>query len=303
MHQSAGRYFLGVYRYTPNAAVNGLPWSLQVHTECGCQWTSLEFTGTHRMRLSMDFLGVYRYTPNAAVNGLPWSLQVHTECGCQWTSLEFTGTHRMRLSMDFLGVYRYTPNAAVNGLPWSLQVHTECGCQWTSLEFTGTHRMRLSMDFLGVYRDHEWTKHGVCAKDVPATNGEYNYFRKGLELNRKYRLLQILEVAGITPNQTTNYTIGQVHDAVKNTTGVEAVFMCYCVRKRRMHPEKRYILTEIQICLDKTKFTPVACPNVQIKRNRCPGFSKCPKHFSYPPIQYGPDETIYFERFGALSGI
>ncbi|KAH3824381.1 ribonuclease Oy-like isoform X1 [Dreissena polymorpha] len=112
--------------------------------------------------------------------------------------------------------------------------------------------------------DHEWTKHGVCAKDVPATNGEYNYFSKGLELNRKYPLLQILEVAGITPNKTTYYTIGQVHDAVKNTTGVEAVFMCYCVRKRRMHPEKRYILTEIQICLDKTKFTPVACPNVQI---------------------------------------
>ena len=39
-----------------------------------------------------------------------------------------------------------------------------------------------------IFRKHEWEKHGTCAQDLPETRGEYNYFKKGLELYHKYNI-------------------------------------------------------------------------------------------------------------------
>lgn len=42
--------------------------------------------------------------------------------------------------------------------------------------------------FVCLFRAHEWSKHGTCCQDLPATTGEHSYFAKALELNKKYSI-------------------------------------------------------------------------------------------------------------------
>jgi ribonuclease I len=44
-----------------------------------------------------------------------------------------------------------------------------------------THNVRNIVLIL-FSREHEWSKHGTCAMDLPATANEYLYFRKALDV-------------------------------------------------------------------------------------------------------------------------
>ncbi|XP_052284299.1 ribonuclease Oy-like [Dreissena polymorpha] len=142
---------------------------------------------------------------------------------------------------------------------------------------------------------HEWTKHGTCAQDLPETTGELNYFSKGLEMNQKYDMLKMLSDGGVTPSPTAQYSYKQFMAAVKQSTGFDPNIECSYIKLD--NGTDFHLVSEIEICLSKTDFTPVACPgseNSSKGGNQSGSYktiksqSNCPQHynFNYPPIQY-----------------
>lgn len=41
---------------------------------------------------------------------------------------------------------------------------------------------------MSISREHEWSKHGTCAKPVQQTDSQFNYFKKSLELGNTYNV-------------------------------------------------------------------------------------------------------------------
>ncbi|XP_052058384.1 ribonuclease Oy-like [Mytilus californianus] len=144
--------------------------------------------------------------------------------------------------------------------------------------------------------EHEWTKHGTCAMDLPATANEYMYFRKALDVMKGLDATTLLNNKNIMPSDTKIYNVSQLETAIQDQIGVVPRIECAYDQKTRKH-----LVYEVEICLSKT-FKPVSCD--QSKRyvrhhhhyspNGSNGSSKynsnCPHDgFLYPPIPKSRD--------------
>lgn len=92
---------------------------------------------------------------------------------------------------------------------------------------------------------HEWNKHGTCAAVLEPLNSQLKYFTMGLNWERKFFLHDILLEASIVPSNDNNYSVLDIHTAIKTRIGVNPVVEC------RKEDGKNY-LVEIRICFSKT---------------------------------------------------
>lgn len=92
---------------------------------------------------------------------------------------------------------------------------------------------------------HEWNKHGTCAAVLEPLSSQLKYFTMGLNWERKFFLHDILLEANIVPSNDNNYSVLDIHNAIKTRIGVNPVVEC------RKEDGKSY-LVEIRICFSKT---------------------------------------------------
>ncbi|CAK1600658.1 unnamed protein product [Parnassius mnemosyne] len=107
---------------------------------------------------------------------------------------------------------------------------------WTNVE-SGTSTYALWA--------HEWNKHGTCAAILEPLNSQIKYFSMGLNWVRKFMMHDILMEASIIPSNDHEYSVLDIHNAVKGRLGVNPVIEC------RKEDGKSY-LGEIRICFSKT---------------------------------------------------
>lgn len=145
--------------------------------------------------------------------------------------------------------------------------------------------------------EHEWTKHGTCAMDLPSTANEYLYFRKALDVMKLYDATMLLNKKNIVPSDTTVYNLTQFEDAIKDAIGVVPRIEC-----GYNHQTGKHIVYEVEICLSKT-FKPVSCDsskryvrhhhhhyNPNGSGSGATERSNCPHDgFLYPPIPPSDD--------------
>nr|CAH7750393.1 unnamed protein product [Callosobruchus chinensis] len=99
---------------------------------------------------------------------------------------------------------------------------------------------------------HEWDKHGTCASTSPFLNSILNYFQKGLEWNKQYKLSDILSQNKIIAG-SAGYTPSQIFDAVKSVVKVNPMVQCEV-----HHKTKESMISEIRICFNKS-LEPIDC--------------------------------------------
>jgi ribonuclease T2 len=88
---------------------------------------------------------------------------------------------------------------------------------WPSLTGSGTSQ---------TFWDHEWTKHGTCAQDVPLLKGQFNYFNTTLGLRSRMDIMGALQSAGISPTGGSSFTAATLQKAFVNYFGVNAMLDC-----------------------------------------------------------------------------
>ncbi|KAL5007979.1 hypothetical protein ScPMuIL_013560 [Solemya velum] len=145
---------------------------------------------------------------------------------------------------------------------------------------------------------HEWEKHGTCSTNLPAVHNEFLYFQEGLNLNRKYDIMGILQDKGIVPDQHAIYKPDQVLAALMSQLQVTP--KVECVHDKITDTD---VLYEVEICLDKN-FNIVDCLTGKLIFNRnssasfhhqhteTPSYTNCPKKgFLYLPL---PNNSMVF---------
>ncbi|KAL9651059.1 hypothetical protein ABK040_002777 [Willaertia magna] len=121
--------------------------------------------------------------------------------------------------------------------------------------------------------DHEWLKHGTCAKNVSATNGQFNYFSSTLQLHSQLNLFNILQRNQIVPSDSITYNRDKIEYILQknNIPGLVA-----CTKDGRH-------LEEIRFCVDKSlRVVPCAPNQVNDVHTR----NRCSSDIYYPTIKY-----------------
>ncbi|CAB4004385.1 ribonuclease Oy [Paramuricea clavata] len=118
-----------------------------------------------------------------------------------------------------------------------LNIEDKMEIYWPSL-LTSSHNSRIS------FWEHEWKKHGTCCTDMSSLNSEHKYFDTGLQLNRKYDILSMLNDAKIVPSKTATYKLDDFREAVQKKTGHKPIL--HCCKK-----DSKQRVQEIMICMDK----------------------------------------------------
>jgi len=120
---------------------------------------------------------------------------------------------------------------------------------------------------------HEWTKHGTCAAELPSIGDERDYFALGLAWSGQYQLLPVLAEGGVRPGPA-GHTWEEIRDALKARFSTHMTVDCVLDQET-----KRWFLSQIKICLDKS-FTLTNCHNhVEPVTTNCPAAG-----ILYPPI-------------------
>ncbi|TGZ52241.1 hypothetical protein CRM22_010665 [Opisthorchis felineus] len=89
---------------------------------------------------------------------------------------------------------------------------------------------------------HEWHDHGRCAMEDSLMANVADYFRVSLNLRKKVDLLNVLELAGIKPNNDTVFQIEDVDRKLKELLTVRT--QLYCLKRHHKNPH----LFEVRIC-------------------------------------------------------
>uniref|UniRef100_A0A2A4J9C6 Uncharacterized protein n=1 Tax=Heliothis virescens TaxID=7102 RepID=A0A2A4J9C6_HELVI len=92
--------------------------------------------------------------------------------------------------------------------------------------------------------EHEWERHGTCATALEHFATPHKYFSKAIEWHQKYFLTDMLQAAGIHPDDDVEVTADNFINAVKNRTGKDPMIVCE-------HFDGVQFLEEIRICFDK----------------------------------------------------
>ncbi|KAK4399804.1 Extracellular ribonuclease LE [Sesamum angolense] len=104
---------------------------------------------------------------------------------------------------------------------------------------------------------HEWEKHGTCSESVL---DQHSYFEATLHIKDKVNLLQILEAAGIRPDDNF-YNVEDIKEAIKAGTGYAATVEC------NSDPSKNAQLFQIYLCVDASGKDLIECP--VIPKRKC----------------------------------
>jgi len=142
--------------------------------------------------------------------------------------------------------------------------------------------------------DHEWTKHGTCAAQLPETSTEVAYFSKGCQLGKENRITEWLAKGGVVPTNEKDYTIETVWDAVMNGTGGMRPHID-CVKI-----DGQAYISEIKVCYSKN-FTRVSCDGIKSSEGG-DMMGKCLRYesFSYPSSIPPPS---HLSNSGMIGGI
>lgn len=120
--------------------------------------------------------------------------------------------------------------------------------------------------------EHEWTKHGTCAMQLPGIDSQLRYFSKGCELSRVTPIFSWLVNDAILPGRS--YTMARVWKALLNATrGFRPRVDCKYINKQ-------HYLAEIKVCYSNN-FTLVHCDRAFGRL-----LGNCPRkhHLRYPSI-------------------
>lgn len=102
----------------------------------------------------------------------------------------------------------------------------------------------------------QWLIHGSCSGLL-----QRNYFRKVLELSRRYAFLRSLNAEGIVASLEKDHDFNTVQRGVNEAAGGHRVHM-RCVRANG-----HYYLDALQVCLHRGSFSTVDCPHHCIDGN------------------------------------
>jgi len=97
--------------------------------------------------------------------------------------------------------------------------------------------------------EHEWTKHGTCAKSLAATEGEHNYFSTSLDLNEKFSIKKILQQSGIEPSKDKTYKLAEITQAIEKAVNAKIELHCLHINENDQHT---YYFMDMRMCLDKS---------------------------------------------------
>ncbi|KAJ4980617.1 hypothetical protein NE237_031454 [Protea cynaroides] len=103
---------------------------------------------------------------------------------------------------------------------------------------------------------HEWLKHGTCSESVL---DEHSYFETALNLKKEVDLLQILQKAGIQPDDGL-YSLDSISEAISNATGYAPGIEC------NVDASGNSQLYQIYLCVDNSGSKFIECsvfPNSQ----------------------------------------
>ena len=125
-------------------------------------------------------------------------------------------------------------------------IESELIAAWSSLKVGGTNSQFWS---------HEYEKHGTCAVESPMMKDELSYFKSTLAAFKETHLDQWLANAHIVPSETKQYTLQSIHEAVKKGLGYDAQIQCVHSKHHKFP-----VISQINLCLDKTTLSPFNCP-------------------------------------------
>ncbi|XP_021748668.1 ribonuclease 1-like [Chenopodium quinoa] len=116
------------------------------------------------------------------------------------------------------------------------------------------------------YWQHEWNKHGTCAKSVL---DEMAYFHVTLNLNNKINIIQALAKAGIQPNNQ-NYSLESINAAISQATGFHPMVFC------NHDAQGNNQIWQVVHCVDKTGTNIINCSNTLKGLGNCYSTIKFP---------------------------
>nr|DAD30307.1 TPA_asm: hypothetical protein HUJ06_009158 [Nelumbo nucifera] len=123
---------------------------------------------------------------------------------------------------------------------------------------------------------HEWSKHGTCSLSV--FDGQYDYFKAGLDLKDKVNILQILKQEGINPDGQY-YSSERITRVLQIATGVTPALDC------TVDKFGKYQLYQVMFCVDKSGSEFMDCPVYPEPT--------CPSIIRFPPFRGSAAEGIY----------
>ncbi|XP_039690544.1 ribonuclease 3 isoform X2 [Medicago truncatula] len=99
---------------------------------------------------------------------------------------------------------------------------------------------------------HEWMKHGTCSESKLT---QHDYFQTALKLKKKLNIIQILENAGIEPDDKF-YDTSSILDAIQQATGFLPGIVC------NRDPGLKSQLLKVYMCVDTSGSNFIECPGV-----------------------------------------
>ena len=114
---------------------------------------------------------------------------------------------------------------------------------------------------------YETEKHGTCAADIySGETGLKDYWAAAIALHGRWNMQDVLRRNGITPSDTTVYTLTEIRTAISKAVGARANVVCDSTNSD--------LLAEIRICLARPsssseKFNPkvIDCPSAVMSSN------------------------------------
>ncbi|XP_037087797.1 uncharacterized protein LOC119108322 [Pollicipes pollicipes] len=214
------------------------------------------------------------------VGNITWDFLIFTQQWPQTTCIAYKGENSQHACEIFSNVTSWT----VHGI-WPTKAGTKGPHNCQKLPFDITKLTLLEPRLLEFWPNvfagksvyslwkHEWTKHGTCAAELPSIGDERDYFALGLAWVGRYQMLPLLAAGGVRPGAAA-YSWSQVRDALRARFSHHMVVDCELDTET-----KRWYLSQIKICLDKS-FELMDCHNhVDVITTNCPA-----EGILYPPI-------------------
>lgn len=104
--------------------------------------------------------------------------------------------------------------------------------------------------------EHEWTKHGTCAKNIEALHGELNYFNHTLHTFLDLPIIETLAKSGIVPDNTKPYKTSDIIETLKSIhNGKNVEIGCNFEHNHNPVPD----LIGVNFCYSP-ELVPIDCP-------------------------------------------
>ncbi|XP_050524773.1 uncharacterized protein LOC126896220 isoform X2 [Daktulosphaira vitifoliae] len=162
----------------------------------------------------------------------------------------------------------YCNNQTVLNLDVLDSIKSEMKNRWTEVKNSNSWLNKKE----GELWKHEWTKHGTCAKSLPALDTELKYFQQALNWSIEYPLNNLLAKGGIQTDGS--YPLAQYWQTLITALGKRPFIDCYTDKKNHV-----VYIDEVRICFNKL-----------LKLIDCDSF----RHHNDKPYTNCPDNNIYY---------